>query len=62
MEKYKKHYQFLIFQLMVVTIIILGITVVRFFDNKAYSDFIDSTKDMILFDSKTSFITDSENK
>lgn len=62
MEKYKKHYQFLIFQLMVVTIIILGITVVRFFDNKAYSDFIDSTKDMILFDSKTSFITDSDNK
>ena len=62
MEKYKKHYKFLIFQLMVVTIIILGITVVRFFDNKAYSDFIDSTKDMILFDSKTSFITDSDNK
>ncbi len=62
MEKYKKHYQFLIFQLMVVTIIILGITIVRFFDNKAYSDFIDSTKDMILFDSKTSFITDSDNK
>ena len=62
MEKYKKHYQFLIFQLMVVTIIILGITVVRFFDNKAYSDFLDSTKDMILFDSKTSFITDSDNK
>lgn len=62
MEKYKKHYQFLIFQLMVVTIIILGITVVRFIDNKAYSDFIDSTKDMILFDSKTSFITDSDNK
>lgn len=62
MEKYKKHYQFLIFQLMVVTIIILGITVVRFFDNKAYNDFIDSTKDIILFDSKTSFITDIDKK
>ncbi len=62
MEKYKKHYQFLIFQLSLITMLILGITVVRFFDNRAYTHFIESTREMLLFDSNTSFVTDADKK
>lgn len=62
MEKYKNYYQFIIFQLSLVTILIIGITVVRFFDNRAYTHFIESTRDMLLFDSNTSFVTDTDKK